>query len=192
MRHGRNKPRLLLALYARPKHPESYHYALLISPKITAALINPPAKRLSATKYHVKNTIENINNQISQPWRFEQAEINDVNQEPRLLVCVVIGKVLAQERVERVFHATPVCQIDDADREKALAFDCRSWVIDVVEGLRQSDAVSSLLDWGLLERKTVEYVNGKKRTGRWGAGRDAGKILGVPILDLITGMEINS
>lgn len=29
----RNKPRLQLALYARPKHPESLHYALFVTPK---------------------------------------------------------------------------------------------------------------------------------------------------------------
>lgn len=80
MKSQRNKPRLLLTLYARPKHPESYHYALLICPKITAAQNTKP---LRATKYHVKNTIENINDRISQPWRFEQSMNDDINLEPR-------------------------------------------------------------------------------------------------------------
>ncbi|QRD85411.1 hypothetical protein F9C07_2254184 [Aspergillus flavus] len=93
----RNKPRLLLALYARPKYPESYHYALLITPKITAV---QNTKSLRATKYHVKNTIENIKDRISQPWRFERVVIDDINLEPWLLTCVVIGKVVSQEHVE--------------------------------------------------------------------------------------------
>ncbi|KAF7594419.1 hypothetical protein BBP40_009239 [Aspergillus hancockii] len=89
-----NKPRLLLALYARPKHPESYHCALLISPKIETT---PSKKRLSAFKYHIRNTIANINDQLSELWRFERDVVENLNQEPRLLVCVVIGKVLLQE-----------------------------------------------------------------------------------------------
>ncbi|OGM51334.1 hypothetical protein ABOM_000309 [Aspergillus bombycis] len=189
MKSRRNKPRLLLALYARPKHPENYHYALLIVPKITAAQNTKP---LPGTKHHVKNTIENINDRISQPWRFERAVIEDINLEPRLLVCVVIGKVLSLENVERVFGDTPIYQVEDPDQEKALAFDCRSWVVDAVERLRKSDGVSSLLDWGMLERRAVEYVEEKKRMGRWNAGQDASPKLRIPIMDLITGAEIST
>ncbi|KAE8333796.1 hypothetical protein BDV39DRAFT_165237 [Aspergillus sergii] len=189
MKSQRNKPRLLLALYARPKYPESYHYALLITPKITAA---QNTKSLRATKYHVKNTIENIKDCISQPWRFERAVIDDINPEPWLLACVVIGKVVSQEQVERVFGATPVYQVDDPDKDKALAFDCRSWVVEAVERLRKSDVVSSLLDWETLERRAVEYVEGKKRMGRWNAGQDASVKLRVPIMDLVTGSEIST
>ncbi|KAE8136018.1 hypothetical protein BDV38DRAFT_250410 [Aspergillus pseudotamarii] len=189
MKSQRNKPRLLLALYARPKHPESYHYALLICPKITTA---QNAKPRPATKYHVKNTIDNINDRISQPWRFERSMIDDINLQPRLLVCVVIGKIVSQEHVERMFGDTPVYQVDHPDKEKALGFDCRSWVVDAVERLRQSGVVSSLLDWELLERKAVEYVEGKKRMGRWNAGQDVSAKLGVPIMDLITGSEIST
>lgn len=50
---------------------------------------------------------------------------------------------------------------------------------------------SSLLDWELLERKAVEYVEGKKRMGRWDAGQDASAKL-VPTMDLIIGLEIST
>jgi hypothetical protein len=46
------KPRLELTLYARPKHPGTYHYALFESPKGTE---ERPTN--FATKHHVKNTL---------------------------------------------------------------------------------------------------------------------------------------
>ncbi|KAB8275537.1 hypothetical protein BDV30DRAFT_207610 [Aspergillus minisclerotigenes] len=189
MKSQRNKPRLLLALYARPKYPESYHYALLITPKITAV---QNTKSLRAIKYHVKNTIENIKDRISQPWRFERVVIDDINPEPWLLAGVVIGKVVSQEHVERVFGETPVYQVDDPDKDKALTFDCRSWVVDAVERLQKSDVVSSLLGWETLERRAVEYVEGKKRMGRWNAGQDTSVKLRVPIIDWVTESEITT
>ncbi|KAK6829009.1 hypothetical protein RU639_003332 [Aspergillus parasiticus] len=161
MTSQRNKPRLLLALYARPKYPESYHYALLITPKITAA---QNAKSLRATKYHVKNTVENIKDRISQPWRFERAVIDDINLEPWLLACVVIGKVVSQEQVERVFGETPVYQVDNPDKDKA---------------------------WrGFGNRMLfLRYLIGKRwRPGLWNASVK----VRVPIMDVVTGSEIST
>jgi hypothetical protein len=98
--------------------------------------------------------------------------LGDLNQEPRVLVCVVIGKVLSAVCAERVLCETPVYQVDDVDQDKAAAFNCREWVVDPLERLRGSDAVSSVFARGKVERNAVEYVDEKKNMGRWEAGGD--------------------
>jgi hypothetical protein len=63
----RNKPRLQLALYARPKHPETYHYALFVAPKSAEGPI---------MKHHVKNTLQvDVSGQATQPWRYERLRL---------------------------------------------------------------------------------------------------------------------
>lgn len=183
---NRNKPRLLLGLYARPKHPDSPHYALLITPKITPS----QNQALPASKYHVKNTLEVVNDQPSQPWRFEQTSLQDIAEDPRLLVAVVIGKVVSLDTAEETLRQTPVYQIHDPDREKALTFDCRIWVRDALDGLRASDCVSSLVDWDTLDQRALGYMQQKKESGIWIAGRGESGKVGIPVLDLLTGEEV--
>ncbi|RHZ61292.1 hypothetical protein CDV55_104614 [Aspergillus turcosus] len=187
MLEKRNKRRLLLALYARPRHPDSYHYAILITPKITPK-DNPP---IPATKYHVKNTLTNTEAGLSQPWRFEQSSLENIHDDPRMLVAVVVGKVLSVEMVEEVFRRTPIYQADDPDRDRASEFDCRTWVRDALEGVRGSGGVSGLMEWETLEEQALRYVREKKAEGRWTAG---GAVGGgdkrVAMLDLFTRREI--
>jgi hypothetical protein len=183
----RHKPRLLLALYARPRHPDSYHYAILITPKRTQR-DNAP---IPATKYHVKNTLTNTGAGLSQPWRFERSSLENLHDDPRMLVAVVVGKVLSLEMVEEVFRRTPIYQRDDPDRDRALEFDCRTWVRDALEGVRGSGGVSGLMEWETLEEQALTYVREKKAERRWtaGGGSSSGEMR-VALLDLLARREI--
>ncbi|KAJ6086287.1 hypothetical protein N7486_010568 [Penicillium sp. IBT 16267x] len=73
----RNKPRLLLALYARPKHPDAPHYALLVTPNIKprAQKLGEEPEPIPATKYHIKNTLQKIKDVLCQPWIFEHVDV---------------------------------------------------------------------------------------------------------------------
>lgn len=185
----RNKQRLQLALYARPKHPDSYHYALFITPKTGSRQNNTSSQKpFSVTKFHVKNTLQNINGETVQPWRFERMVISDLLQEPRLLVCVVIGKVLP-DAVEQEFPRVKIYQVDDPDQTKAQAFDCRTWVEAALDELRGSGAVSGLLDWETIEKSALEFVARKKDEGRWKVER-RGDDVRVPTMDLLAGREL--
>ncbi|KAF2666288.1 hypothetical protein BT63DRAFT_428054 [Microthyrium microscopicum] len=82
-----SKPHLYLALYARPKHPDVHHQALIIAPKnLTAPLIE-------IHKFHVKNTLQIQDNQPLQPWVYEASTISSLANEDRLLVLVCIAKL---------------------------------------------------------------------------------------------------
>ncbi|RHZ53106.1 uncharacterized protein CDV56_103055 [Aspergillus thermomutatus] len=183
----RNKPRLLLGLYARPRHPDSYHYAILITPKIRPRDKLP----IPATKYHVKNTLTNTEAGLSQPWRFERSSLKNIHDDPRILVAVVVGKVLSVEMVEEVFWRTPVHQYDDPDRDRASEFDCRTWVRSALERVRGSGGVSGLMKWETLEEQALRYVREKKAEGRWTAGGGIGRgEMRVAMLDLFAKREI--
>ncbi|KAF1959320.1 hypothetical protein CC80DRAFT_533484 [Byssothecium circinans] len=179
----RNKPRLQLALYARPKHPGSYHYALFISPKSTKQ-----QQANSATKHHVKNTLQNISGELAQPWRYERLAISDVQLEQRLLVRIVVAKVTSPDALDRILETVPVYQVDDPDQAKAQSFSCSRWVRAALEELGRQGAVAALGEWEEIHKKAVEYVERKKEVGRWSAGWK-GEV-GVPMLDLLDGREV--
>ena len=187
----RNKPRHQLALNARPKHPGTYHYALFGCPK--------DGVPRSATKQHVKNTLETISrgSGLTQWWRYECVIIPDVPNERRLLVRVVIGKTIPSSHnetqlVDTILAAVPVYQVDDAkyDAEAELAFTCRTWFRDALADLRDQGVVSMgpRGEWMDIEMKALDYVERKKREGRW-SGDWKGDV-GVPMLDLLNGREI--
>lgn len=180
----RNKPRLQLALYARPKHPGSYHYALFISPKSTKQ------KKLanSATKHHVKNTVQNIAGEVTQPWRYERLAISDIQLEPRLLVRIIIAKITSSDTVERILGAARVAQIDDSNQAEAQSFSCSTWVHAALEELSRQGAVVGLGEWEEIQKKAVDYVERKRAAGRWNGGWKGEA--GVPILDLLDGREL--
>ncbi|OAL56809.1 hypothetical protein IQ07DRAFT_617321 [Pyrenochaeta sp. DS3sAY3a] len=179
----RNKPRLQLALYSRPKHPGTYHYALLISPKSTKK-----QQANSATKHHVKNTLQNISGELTQPWRYEHLVISDVQLEQRLLVRIVIAKVTYQDALEKILEAVPVYQADGPDQVKGQSFNCSSWVRAALEELGRQGAVAGLGEWEEIQKKALEYVERKKEAGRWSS--DWNGEVGVPMLDLLDEREV--
>jgi hypothetical protein len=184
----RNKPRLQLALYARPKHPSTYHYALFISPKRAQRARSAD----SATKHHVKNTLQNVSGELTQPWRYERLAVPDVRLEQRLLVRVVIAKITtttSPEALDRILEAVPVYQVDDHGPNRGQSFTCSTWVRAALEELRTQGAVAGLGEWEAIQSKALEYVERKTEEGRWSADWK-GEIGVVPMLDLLTGREV--
>ncbi|KAF2705587.1 hypothetical protein K504DRAFT_387627 [Pleomassaria siparia CBS 279.74] len=181
----RNKPRLELALYARPKHPGTYHWALFVSAK-------PNRQRASAsvTKYHVKNTLQNVHGELAQPWRYERVVDLAIERErlQRLLVRVVIAKVPSVDLLEDLLATVPIYQRDDADRLKALSFSCSTWLRDALEALGTQGAITGIASWNEVKTKALAYVEKKAQEGSWSAGR--AEDVGVPMLDLLDGKEI--
>src|ERR1700712_1360638 len=101
----RNKPRIQLALYARPRYPGTYHYALFVTPKIIKA-----GELRGAQKHHVKNTLQNIDGEVSQPWRYECLEIPAINLESRLLVYVTLGKIQSLNELQISLESVRIYQ----------------------------------------------------------------------------------
>lgn len=179
----RNKQRILLALYARPKYPNSPHYALLLTPKIKRWTKKQP---IAATKYQVKHIVTMINGQPDIPWRKDIAYIGDINRDQDLLVCGVIAKVLDPVRTEILLHQTPVYQVDDPDEDKARSFDNVEFVKDAVRRVRDAGAVT-WTDWSKAEEDLLAYMRKYREQGRWSSSGHRGS---VPIIDLMTGKEL--
>ncbi|CAK3794073.1 Hypothetical predicted protein [Lecanosticta acicola] len=177
----RNKPHLQLALYARPKHPGSYHYAFFVAPKNGQA---------PATKHHVKNTWQvDDSGGMTQPWRYENVVVTDISTELRLLARFVIAKVSASspDQVQGILESVPVDNAELGARE----FSCRTWIRDAFEELRRHGAITTgkLESWEDVQREALEYLEKKRRQGRWesswkGVGGD------IPLMDLIGGREV--
>lgn len=180
---ARNKHRILLALYARPKYPDSPHYALLLTPKIKRRNKREP---ITGTKYHAKNVVAVIDGQADIPWRKDISYIGDINRDANLLVCGVIAKVLDLDHTEYLLHHTPVYQIDDPDREKARSFNCVAFVKDAVKRLRDAGAVT-WMDWSRAEEDLLAYMRKYREQGRWSPGAIHDN---VPIIDLMTGKKL--
>ncbi|KAK6442469.1 hypothetical protein LTR95_001301 [Oleoguttula sp. CCFEE 5521] len=177
----RIKHRLHLALYARPKHPGTYHYALFI------ALKNGQGP---TTKHHVKNTLlVDDRGHATTPWRYENLIVDDIESEPRLLVRVVLGKVVRVDaEVQRVVGSVPVMDAKELVSEASETFNCISWVRDVFQELVTQKAIAARhADWDEIQRQAVEYVDRKREAGRWD-GKWEGD--GVPLMDLMTDKEI--
>jgi hypothetical protein len=112
----RNKDRLQLALYARPKHPPgNYHYAFFVAPKNAQGPL---------VKHHVKNTLQvNDSGKAIQPWRYERTIVADVKAEPRLLARIIIAKVAKSSgEVQRILDCVPIYQVEDLDKAEALGY----------------------------------------------------------------------
>ncbi|EME78768.1 uncharacterized protein MYCFIDRAFT_199889 [Pseudocercospora fijiensis CIRAD86] len=182
----RNKPRLELALYARPKHPNTYHWAIFTAPKSSKG---KPSR--SVTKRHLLNTLQNIDGVVSQPWRYERISIKDYTSENHLLARIVVGKVLTlnpENDIEQSLGPLPIYQEDDEDQAKANLFGCYAWCRAAVEQLGKDDVVSLKGSWDELELGALKFVEKKKADGRWN-GEWKGPA-GVPMFDLFTQTEI--
>ena len=178
----RNKPRLHLALYTRPKSPDTYHYALLLRPKSS----NAPA----ALKFHVYNKLPKGDDIISQPWLYETTDIPDISLEPRLLACIVIEKILVPlQRVNQILREVPIHQVEEPGG--GLDFDCVKWIRLAILALRRADAVSNNgFTWDGIREEALRYMRRKKQERRWEAGWKGGRPGDVATFDMLTGEEV--
>lgn len=186
----RNKPRLMLALYTQPKHPETPNYALIVTPKIKPRRRNPQkeVESIQGTKYHIKRSTERRNGIITHPWRFEQADVPDLDRDAGILVCTVIGKVVSMEKVKQILPNIYIYQIDDPIQFKARDFDSRMWCHDAFDELWKSNAIVAM-DWRTAEGGTRAFLNQKHGEGRWTTAitSEYRNTPYVPIVDLVAG-----
>jgi len=176
----RNKDRLQLALYARPKHPDSPHFAFFIAPKNLQGPV---------TKHHVKNTmLIDESGKAIQPWRYERTTITDVEAEPRLLARIIIAKVAkSADEVQQILDGVPIYQVEDNVKDEAQTFTCKTWVRDVLREMSRQGA-ANVGEWDVVEREALAYLDRKRKQGRWDVtwkGRP-----GTPLTDSLEGREI--
>lgn len=179
----RNKPRLHLAIYARPKYPDTYNYALFIRPKPT----NAP----SALKFHVHNNLQKTDDIISQPWLFETIDIPNIALEPRLLACIVVEKILVPlERVHQILRGVPTHHADDPSGQDK-AYDCVKWIQLAISALRRANAVSNNgFSWDGIREEALRFMRRKKHEKRWETGWKGGRQEDVATFDMLTGDEV--
>lgn len=188
----RNKARLHLALYAIPKYPDTYHYALIVRPKDIAATL-ALSGILTATKYHIKSTIRtNADGLVSHPWIYETYHIHDLADEPLLLASIVIGKTsVSKEHVGEILSRVPIYQDDGSSGARGAKFNDVEWVRLAIETLRQADAVSDEgLTWDAMFEESLNYMRRKQAEGRWEVGWKGGNPDAVPTYDLLTGKDV--
>lgn len=175
------KPRLYLALYARLKDPQTYHYALLVCPKHESV----DSQVLDARKYHCKNIIQSKDGTISMPWTFEATNVNS-NNDHRLLVRMALGKIRKPDRVESSMRKVPIRQDDPC-------FNCVEWVRLALAQMELDDLLGTdvKLDWDRIKGKALEYVQEKKRQGRFELSWK-GNISKAPTYEYTTSTEIVS
>jgi hypothetical protein len=180
----RNKPRLQLALYARPKNPGTYHYALLIAPKNAAA-------QAPVVKHHVKNTLlVDDRGEATQPWRYERTVISNIEAEPRLLARIIIAKMAKPaDEVQRILEDVPIYQVEDLEKAEDQTFTCKTWVRDVLrELIGQGALAANVGEWDVVEREALNYLDRKRAQGRWDTTWKGAS--GTPLMDLLDGKEI--
>ncbi|RDL40868.1 uncharacterized protein BP5553_00847 [Venustampulla echinocandica] len=196
-----NKPRLTLALYSRPKHPGTYHYALFVVPKsrfqdpatktknnIFSSLNSKSLPSPNIFKFHVKNTLMVEDGQVSSPWRFEGVDIDDLAKEGRLLVLVVVGKVLCGlDEAEKVMRER-VGVYQTWEGEEGKEFNCVTWVRDALSVLRKEGLINGMEGgWGEMKQSAEEFVERKRKERRWDGGWTGRE--GVPYWGLMRGEE---
>lgn len=187
----RNKARLHLALYALPKNPDTYHYALLSRPKDIAAT-SALSGALVANKYHIKTTIRtNADGVVSHPWVYETYHIHDIADEQFLLASIVVGKLsVSVERVGEILRQVPIYQ-DNGSSSRGSKFNDTEWVRLAIEALRQAGAVSDDgLTWEDMFEKSLNYMRRKQADGRWEVGWKGGDPEAVATFDLLTGRDV--
>lgn len=186
----RNKPRIYLAFYARLKFPNSYHYAIHITPKNESA----DPHTLDTTKYHCKNhLVVDSTGEISHPWSLEVMKINSCS-DSRLLCRVLLGKVRARTgdltAVENLFTHIPIFQNDKT-------YNCVAWVRLALVQLDLQHLVSwawpggmGAQGWEFVENTALNYVKSKKLQGRYEVESALkGMESGIPTYDMILARE---
>ena len=190
----RNKVRLHIALYAIPKYPETYHFALLLRPKDIAATL-ALSGTLSATKYHVKTTIRtNADGLVSHPHIYESYHIHNLTDEqPLLLASLVVGKVsVSHDRIGEILRRVPVVNDEGSSSEKgASKLNDVEWTRQAIEALKQADAMADDgLGWEKMFEGSMNYMRKKQAEGRWESDWKGGNPEAVATFDLLTGKDV--
>jgi hypothetical protein len=181
--HRKETPRLYIAYYARPKHPDIPHQALMIGMKSVFS------GKTIFTKYHIKNTLQVSDaGKATQPWVYKSTKVNDIMSEDRLLALVCVGKVSVNfPTAAGCLEGLPIHQPDDSpdnqDEETNDSFNCVSWVANAITTLNNKHYIRNSppeLSSDETQQRIMQFI---QTYGRWGKEwEDNGEI---PILDLL-------
>lgn len=182
---ARNKQRVLLALYLRPTQPNSPHYAIIVTPKIKGP--NRP-RIITGTRYHAHSVLTMVEGQPDVRWHKEISYVQNLDEEPSLLVCGVVGKVVNPNLAETLLYDTRVYQADDVHRDQARQFDSAHFAKDALWRLRDAGAITAI-NWAKAQEEVLAYMRKYRDKGRW---RTRFVWPHVPIIDLMKGKELRS
>jgi hypothetical protein len=160
------------------KDPQTYHYALHISPKEES--IDPTV--CETTKHQCKNILQVKEDTVTISWVYEVVNVNP-NHDNRILVRVLLGEVNRSDAAEN-FADVPVIQ-DNPN------FTCVTWVRQALLRLNQARAGGKgiILDWGGIQKTALTFVGMKKQQGRFETGWK-GDSSRIPTFNMISGKEI--
>lgn len=181
----RNKQRVLLALYLRPTQPNSPHYALITTPKIKR---RHKSRVITGTRWHAHSVMTIVGGQPDITWHKEITYVQNLDEEPNLLVCGVVGKVVNPNLAETILYGTRIIQADDVRKDQARLFDSAQFAKDALWELRHRGAITSI-NWAKAQGELLAYMRKYRDKGRWST-----RFIWhhVPIIDLVTGKELRS
>lgn len=158
------------------KDPQTYHYALHISPNVES--FNPVIR--NTTKFHCKNILRSVEGKAVISWIYEAVKVNP-HYDDRILVRVLLAEFIQDKTLEKLFAEAPVVQEDTN-------FNCITWVRQALLRMKEAGIIR-IEDWESIQRTALEYVHKKKQQGRFEASWE-GNCSGVATFDLISGVEI--
>ena len=141
---------------------------------------------IAGTKYHVRRSRLNLQGELFKPWELERVNFPEIDRDPGLLVCTVIGKVLDIRMVAETISSMPIYQLNHPHQDKALNFDDHMWTRDAYESLKIHGYVAGL-DWRTVEGGTNAFMRQKHSDDPWAVTNDGRNLPFVPIVDLISG-----
>jgi hypothetical protein len=99
-------------------------------------------------------------------------------------VRILVGQVPSIELTERIFEDSPVIQNDPV-------FNCVVWVQEALERLSRDEIGGKKIKfgWDEIQNAALEYVNEKKRQGRFETGWK-GDTSRVATFDMASGREV--
>ncbi|KAJ4208534.1 hypothetical protein NW767_001641 [Fusarium falciforme] len=157
--------RLYIALYARggrarmATKEDKFHWAFITGPDYES-----PETR--ATRHHVTHGVEMIDGTPQMMWKYCEQDI-PTGWTSQLLVRVLIGEVKSMDRVNFIFHNTPL-------KHDTEGWNCVKWVEDAFTTIMQDENAlgEAVTDWDAIRDKAMEYVDAKIKSGRFELCRD--------------------
>ncbi|KUI67191.1 hypothetical protein VM1G_11455 [Cytospora mali] len=172
----RNKKRLYVAVYPSGMGQDSYHWALIVGPKIENGAAH-------GQRHHVKN-------QMVGGWTFVSNRLVDVRVTVQLLARIAIAKIENEERVIEAIQKVPVDPVEwegqSCGREPR--WTCRVWLLAALKMIKNDGKTlgTNVLDdiEGVIEA-TKAFVAKQMANRRY----DSFAMEPKPVLDMMTGEE---
>ncbi|KAL1850416.1 hypothetical protein Daus18300_012950 [Diaporthe australafricana] len=180
---SKNKKRLFVAVYPSGQGTGTYHWALLVGPKVEG-------DAAAGQRYHVKNQ------PVGPRWKYDPGDLQDVRVTAQLLARVTVAKIVNEKRLIKTLAKVPVDPPDwkgKADGSEP-RWTCRVWVIAALEAIRDDGKIvgTNCLDDidgpnGIIERVKA-FVASQIAGKRFSPPHDA--MAPKPLLNMLTGEEL--